>query len=41
MRDYCFPNQIRLIFDWEIMQQSSDRKDYEARLKAKHGRDWM
>lgn len=36
VRDYCFPGQIKLIFDWELMQAAEDRDAYIEALKEKY-----
>lgn len=40
-RDSANPRGRVLIFDWEIMQASSDRADYNARLTAKYGHTYQ
>jgi hypothetical protein len=37
VKDYCFPGQISLRFDWDLMQESDDRDNYINNLKAKYG----
>jgi hypothetical protein len=39
-RDTARPGAATLIFDWDLMQEAEDRSEYEAALKAKHGRVW-
>jgi hypothetical protein len=37
-RDYAHPHALTMVFDWDLMKASETREQYEAALKAKHGR---
>lgn len=37
-RDYANPRGLVMVFDWDVMQASATREEYETALRAKHGR---
>lgn len=38
VKDYCFPNSLAMIFDWEIMQKCNSEKEYTEAIREKYGR---
>jgi len=36
VKDYCFPNQKVLRFDWDLLQSSNSKNEYEQALKEKY-----
>jgi hypothetical protein len=39
-RDAANPRAMARIFDWDLMQAAHSLEEYEAAIKAKHGRVW-
>jgi hypothetical protein len=40
-RDYAHPRALVRIFDWDLLQAAQSEAEYDAALKAKHGRVWQ
>jgi hypothetical protein len=40
-RDMANPGSLKIIFDWSLLQDATDRNSYEAALRAKHGRIYV
>jgi hypothetical protein len=40
-RDMASPHKPTLIFDWTLLQATTNREEYEAAVRAKHGRVYL
>lgn len=38
VKDYCFPNSLARIFDWQIMEDCATAEEYNAAIRAKYGK---